>query len=186
MHFLLTTCFILISFKIMGQTIPSYLLSNDVPYASKNSSLTFSPTNSDYVLTFGDEWKYIQAHKYAPEDTIKWLSVRELNRSYSSAFRIILKNKLPINNLAQGEKVILHIPNSPFQYDIRINGHEIRKNFPYELSNNIELTSEIKEGSNFITFQCALNADLKKFLKDIYVIVLRDIHLANLTCQRFF
>ncbi|MCG8320000.1 MAG: hypothetical protein MI921_10895 [Cytophagales bacterium] len=168
-----------------GQTIPSYLVSNDVPYANKHSAFTFSPINSDYVLTFDDEWKYIQAHNYVPENTAKWLSVRELNGPFSPAFKMVLKNKLPVNNLAQGEKVILHIPPSAFQYAIKINGHEIRKNFPYELSNNIELTPKIQEGSNFITFACGGSADLKKFLKAIYVIVLRDMHIANLLAKGY-
>ena len=35
LRFPLITCFILIAFEITGQTVPSYLVSNDVPYASK-------------------------------------------------------------------------------------------------------------------------------------------------------
>ncbi|MDN5213737.1 hypothetical protein QQ020_16815 [Fulvivirgaceae bacterium BMA12] len=186
MRFPLITCFILVFFETTGQTVPSYLVSNDVPYASKSSSLTFSPVNSDYVLTFDDEWKYRQTHQYAPEDTTEWLSIRELSGAYSSAFKIAFKNKLSINNFAQRGKVILHIPSSPFQYDIKINGQKIPKNFPYQLSNNIELTSQIKEGSNFITLQCKLSANLKRFLKGIYVIILRDKHIANICARGYF
>ena len=120
MGFPLIICFIPVAFEITGQTVPSYLVSNDVPYANKHSAFTFSPINSDYVLTFDDEWKYIQAHNYVPEDTAKWLSVRELNGPFSPAFKMVLKNKLPVNNLAQGEKVILHIPPSAFQYAIKM------------------------------------------------------------------
>ena len=185
MRFPLIICFIPVAFEITGQTVPSYLVSNDVPYASKRSAFTFSPINSDYVLTFDDEWKYIQAHHYVPADTTKWLSVEELNGSFSPAFKMVLKNKLPVNNLTPGEKVILHIPPSAFQYAIKINGHELRKNFPCQLSNNIELTSGIQEGSNFITFECGWNADLKKFLKAIYVIFVRDMHIANFLAKGY-
>lgn len=185
-HFALLIFFMIIFISAEAQVVPSYLLSNDIPYANKANALTFCPTNSDFVLFFEHGWHFYGNDVFDPKDTLNWLPLDSLENAESSDKKIILLNKFVLKDDQQGKKLVLHLPKSPFRYHVEINGHKLQKELPHELSNNIELTSVIKEGSNLITLQCNPGDGLRQFLNNIYLVFLQDIHLANLYIRAFY